>query len=275
MKPGMTRAVSADGTEIAYWSSGEGPPLVLVHGATADHNRWRPLLPYLEPRRTVHAVDRRGRGESGDAPDYHIAREFEDVAAVVDAVAEASGAAVDVYGHSYGGLCVFGAAALTPNIRSFVLYEGWPPVDLEGWAYPPRVEERLEVLITAGDREAALEMLMREVVMMPDDEVEAIRSQPSWPARVAAVHTVPRELRGLLTVPFDPTTAAKITVPTLMLIGSDSPDPAAAEVEIVAGAMPNARIEVLDGQQHVADVLAPDVFAEHVIAFLDRGTDGS
>jgi pimeloyl-ACP methyl ester carboxylesterase len=118
-------------------------------------------------------------------------------------------------------------------------------------------------------------MLMREVVMMPDDEVEAIRSQPSWPARVAAVHTVPRELRGLLTVPFDPTTAAKISVPTLMLIGSDSPDPAAAEVEIVAGAMPNARIEVLDGQQHVADVLAPDVFAEHVIAFLDRGTDGS
>ena len=96
MKPGMTRAVSADGTEIAYWSSGEGPPLVLVHGATADHNRWRPLLPYLEPRRTVLAVDRRGRGESGDAPDYHIAREFEDVAAVVDAVAEASGAAVDV-----------------------------------------------------------------------------------------------------------------------------------------------------------------------------------
>ena len=37
--------------------------------------------------------------------------------------------------------------------------------------------------------------------------------------------------------------------------------------------MPDARIEVLDGQQHVADVLAPDVFAEHVIAFLDRGTD--
>jgi pimeloyl-ACP methyl ester carboxylesterase len=98
----VTRVVSRDGTEIAYWTSGDGPPLVLVHGAPADHTRWRPLLPYLESHATVHAMDRRGRGASGDAPDYHLAREFEDVAAVVDAVAEASRSAVDVYGHSFG-----------------------------------------------------------------------------------------------------------------------------------------------------------------------------
>ncbi|HEU4397426.1 MAG TPA: alpha/beta fold hydrolase, partial [Actinomycetota bacterium] len=87
----VTRVVSRDGTEIGYWTSGEGPPLLLVHGTTADHTRWRPLLPYLEPHATVYALDRRGRGTSGDAPDYGVAREFEDVAAVVDAVAEASG----------------------------------------------------------------------------------------------------------------------------------------------------------------------------------------
>jgi pimeloyl-ACP methyl ester carboxylesterase len=45
----LTRARPRDGTEIGYWSSGQGPPLVLVHGAVADHTRWRPLLPYLEP----------------------------------------------------------------------------------------------------------------------------------------------------------------------------------------------------------------------------------
>jgi Alpha/beta hydrolase family len=89
----------------------------LVHGAPADHTRWRPLLPYLEPYVTVHALDRRGRGASGDAPEYRLEREFEDVAAVVDAVA-ASGQPVDVYGHSHGGMVAFGAAALTPNVRS-------------------------------------------------------------------------------------------------------------------------------------------------------------
>jgi hypothetical protein len=53
----MMRVVSRDGTEIACWTSGQGPPLVVVHGTPADHTRWRPLLPYLEPHATVHAMD--------------------------------------------------------------------------------------------------------------------------------------------------------------------------------------------------------------------------
>jgi pimeloyl-ACP methyl ester carboxylesterase len=71
--------VSADGTEIGYWTSGEGPPLVLVHGSMGDHTRWDSLRPHLEPHFTVHAMDRRGRGASGDGPDYRIEREYEDV----------------------------------------------------------------------------------------------------------------------------------------------------------------------------------------------------
>jgi pimeloyl-ACP methyl ester carboxylesterase len=263
-----TRVVSGDGTEIGYWTSGEGPPLVLVHGAPADHTRWRPLLPYLEPHATVHAIDRRGRGASGDGADYELAREFEDVAAVVDAVAEASGSAVDVYGHSFGGLCVFGGAALTSNIRRLVLYEGWPPVNLDAWALPHGVGERLDALLAAGNREAVVETVFREVVMMPEEEFTAFRAQPSWPARVAAAQMITRELRAVAEAPFDPEQAAKITVPTLLLMGSGSPDPAAAEIETVAAALPDARIVVLEDQQHVADVLIPEVFAEHVVGFL-------
>jgi pimeloyl-ACP methyl ester carboxylesterase len=113
----MMRVVSRDGTGIAVWTSGQGPPLVVVHGTPADHTRWRPLLAYLEPSVTVHAMDRRGRGASGDAPAYELAREHEDVAAVVDAAAEASGSAVDLYGHSHGAIVAFGAATLTSKRR--------------------------------------------------------------------------------------------------------------------------------------------------------------
>jgi hypothetical protein len=56
-EPTMTRVVSRDGTQIACWTSGQGPPLVVVHGTLADHSRWRPLLPYLEPHATVHAME--------------------------------------------------------------------------------------------------------------------------------------------------------------------------------------------------------------------------
>jgi pimeloyl-ACP methyl ester carboxylesterase len=264
----MTRVASRDGTEIAVWTSGHGPPLVLVHGAVADHTRWRPLLPHLEPHVTVHAMDRRGRGASGDAPGYAIEREFEDVAAVVDAVADASGSAADLYGHSFGGLCAFGGATLTAGIGRLVLYEGWPPADARARELPPGVGGRLDALLAEGNRDAVVETMFREVVLMPDAEITALRAQPAWPARVAAAPTIVRELRAIPQVPFDPGQAARIAVPTLLLTGSDSDDPFAADLATVAAALPDARIGVLDGQRHVADILAPELFARRLLAFL-------
>lgn len=62
----VSRVQSRDGTEIGYWTTGAGPALVLVHGTLGDHTRWAVLLPHRESRFTVHAMDRRGRGASGD-----------------------------------------------------------------------------------------------------------------------------------------------------------------------------------------------------------------
>jgi pimeloyl-ACP methyl ester carboxylesterase len=270
--PTMTRVVSGDGTAIAVWSSGDGPPLVVVHGAAADHTRWRPLLPYLEPYATVHAVDRRCRGGSGDGPVYDIAREFEDLAAVVDAVATATGSPVDLYGHSYGGFVAFGAATLTANLRRLALYEGWPVPDPSVFALPPGVAERLDRLLAEGDREALLEAIMREVVLLSDKELAAVRAMPSWPGRAAAAHTFSRELRACAEAVLDPAAAALITVPTLLLTGERSPDPARGAIDAVAAALPDARVEIIEDQQHVADVIVPEVFAGHLLAFL-RGGD--
>jgi Alpha/beta hydrolase family len=86
---------------IACWRSGQGQPLVAVHATTADHSTWNPLLPALTAHFTVYAMDRRGRGGSGDGSTYAIEREFEDVAAVVDSI----GGPVNLLGHSYGALC--------------------------------------------------------------------------------------------------------------------------------------------------------------------------
>lgn len=263
-----TRVASRDGTGIAYWTSGHGPPLLLVHGSIADHTRWRPLLPYLEPHVTVHAMDRRGRGGSGDGPDYGVTREFEDVAAVVDSVGEDAGSAVDVYGHSFGGLCAFGGAALTPNIRKLVLYEGWPVPNPAVLAMPPGLEKRLDALLAEGNREAVVETFLREFVRMPDEELHALRAQPSWQARIASAHTINREARGIQESPFDHEQAAKLAMPILLFIGEDSPDAMKAGYETVVATLPNGRIALLEGQQHAADVMAPELIADHIMAFL-------
>ena len=81
--PMMVTVLSKDGTTIASSRSGAGPALVLVHGATGDHTAFHGVLPELEPRLTVYAMDRRGRGGSGDHPTYAVEREAEDIAAVV------------------------------------------------------------------------------------------------------------------------------------------------------------------------------------------------
>jgi pimeloyl-ACP methyl ester carboxylesterase len=264
----MTRVTSLDGTEIAFWTSGEGPPLVVVHGTPADHTRWQPLLPYLEPYVTVHAMDRRGRGASTDGPDYDLAREFEDVAAVADAVAESARSKVDVYGHSHGGFCAFGAATRTPNIRKLVLYEGWPAPDPTVFALPAEVEARLDALLGQGDRAAVVETVFRHFELLSEEDLRAFRAAPSWPGRVAAAHTITRELRAEARAILDAELAARITIPVLLLVGEKSSDPARVSVDAVVSALPDARIIVLKGQEHVADALAPEMFAAHLLAFL-------
>ena len=109
---------SHDGAPIALFSSGSGSPVVLVHGASADHTTFRVVGPRLAQRFTVHAMDRRGRGASGDVAPYAIEREFEDVAAVADAVAADAGTPVAVVGHSFGGRVALGGALRTDAIRA-------------------------------------------------------------------------------------------------------------------------------------------------------------
>ena len=115
----MEKIRSRDGTVIVYERSGTGPPLVLVHGALATHERWDNISKMLAQRFTVYSIDRRGRGESGDTEPYALEHEFEDIAAVVDAI----GQGVSKLGHSHGALCSLEAALLTPNIRSVIAYE--------------------------------------------------------------------------------------------------------------------------------------------------------
>jgi pimeloyl-ACP methyl ester carboxylesterase len=264
----LTHVRSADGTEIAVFVSGRGRPLVVVPGTTSDHTTWRLVLPLLEPHVEVYAVDRRGRGRSGDGAGYSLVMEYDDVAAVVDAAAAATGSTVDVLGHSYGGNVAFGAATRTTNIRKLVLYEGWPVPNIAHRTTPPEVLERLEALLAQGRPEQMLETIYRDIVKMSEAEIRGIMAAPTWPARVAAAPTVPRELRAFGEQAFDPAWAAQIAVPVLLLVGADSPEDIKADPEVVAAALPDATIHVLQGQMHMAHLTDPETFAACVLSFL-------
>ena len=67
---------SPDGTPLAVWVAGEGPALVLVHGAPGEHTVFDPLVQELRGELTTFAMDRRGSGASGDTAPYAIEREL-------------------------------------------------------------------------------------------------------------------------------------------------------------------------------------------------------
>jgi pimeloyl-ACP methyl ester carboxylesterase len=107
----------------------------------------------------------------GDAPEYSLEREYQDVAAVVDAVAAASGDEVDLYGHSHGGIVAFGAATLTANIRKLVLYEGWPVPNPSIYALPADIVTRMDDLLAEADRDGVVEALFRSVEEISDEDM--------------------------------------------------------------------------------------------------------
>jgi pimeloyl-ACP methyl ester carboxylesterase len=258
----MESVTSQDGTVIAFERSGSGPPLVLVHGTTADHTRWPLVLPELERHFTVFAMDRRGRGGSGDSEDYAIEREYEDVAAVVDA----AGPGTNLLGHSFGGLCALEAAFRTPNVRKLVLYE--PAFAVEGIEmYPPGTLERFQSLLDQGDRDLFLTTFFREIVGASEEEVAALRAAPSWQGRLAAAHTAVREFADGDYV-LDRERAAKLLVPTLLLLGGNSPPILTRPTQVLGATLPNARVVVMPGQAHIAMNTAPDLFCREVISFL-------
>jgi pimeloyl-ACP methyl ester carboxylesterase len=261
----LLHATSRDGTSIGYEKTGQGPPL--VHGTGADRTRWAPVLERLGERFTVCAMDRRGRGASGDAPTYAIEREFEDVIAVVEAIDQP----VYLMGHSFGAICSLEALRLTDRVKRAVLYE--PPLTLDKVIIEARVVDELEARLAKGDRQGVLEIFYRDVVRMPPSQLAVMQSLPAWTGLMASAHTIPREERlSVLGAPeqfhFRGERFASVRVPTLLLLGGDSAAFFKSSIGAVHAALSSGRIVVMAGQQHTAMDTAPDLFLREVIGFL-------
>lgn len=254
---------SRDGTSLAVWAEGTGPPFVVVHGAVNTHAIDGPLVAELRDDLTVFTFDRRGRGESGDAASYSIEREFDDVAVVVEEVAAHSGAAVALWGHSYGADVAMGGATRTDKLDRLVLYE--PGL---GATYREGAIEVVEAAVAAGDTEKALLTVLAEIAGMTDEEIAFARSTPLWQVRLTTVPTVARELRAESGWVYRPGQFDAIDAPVLLLAGSESPPEQAQATLRAADAIPDARIRVLDGHGHVAHRADPAMVAAIVRAFV-------
>jgi pimeloyl-ACP methyl ester carboxylesterase len=263
----LEKLESKDGTTIAFDRLGDGPPVIVVGGATCDRAMTRPLAERLAQHFTVINYDRRGRGDSEDTLPYAVEREIEDLGTLI---AEAGGTA-SVYGHSSGAGLALHAAAQGLPIAKLVLHD--PPFTPDG-EEERRISreygEKLEAILLENRRGDAIELFFR-LVGMPQEMIDGMRHSPRWAGleEIAPTLAYDSEVMGDITrggtVPTD--LADRVTPTALVLVGGKSPAFMIDTGRQLADAMPNGRHSVLKGQEHVVapEVLVPvlaDFFAD-------------
>ncbi len=250
----MEKVTSGDGTAIALDRLGDGPPVVLVCGASTDRSANAPLAALLARHFTVFNYDRRGRGDSGDKAPYAVEREVEDI----DAVITAAGGSAFVYGTSSGGALALEAAGSGLAVTKLALWE--PPFSLDESRRPPAdLVERYGEMIAAGRRGDAVEFFMAKVVGLPPEFVAYARTQPFWQAQEALAHTLAYDatVMGDGSLPVE--RSAAVTAPTLVITGGASFPFMRETAQALANVIPDGQHRTLEGQDHNVDpaALAP------------------
>jgi pimeloyl-ACP methyl ester carboxylesterase len=116
---------SADGTAVSFLTVGHGPGLVVIPGNNRRAYHYAVLTDELSATFTIHVIDRRGRGLSGQqGPAYSLESEVDDALAVMQHTG-----AERIFGHSCGGLVGL-HVALRRDVAALVVYE--PGVSIHG-----------------------------------------------------------------------------------------------------------------------------------------------
>lgn len=262
----MSHVISKDGTRIGYDVEGAGPAVILVAGATqyraVDQKVTPALIGLLAPQFTLINYDRRGRGESGDASPYEVAREIEDIEALIDI----AGGKAFVFGVSSGAVLALEAAAALPHkVAALALYE--PAIDPNRSAETYQADHEKMAALAAENRRADMMSAFLLGVGMPPETLAGFKQSPAWPAFAAVGLTLEHDYRVLAEArktDAPPARWRNAAMPVLILDGDKSYPFMAAGADWVASGLENARRVTLAGQGHEFD---PQKLAPVLTAF--------
>jgi pimeloyl-ACP methyl ester carboxylesterase len=261
---GGPEQIEVEGLRIAFERAGDGPPLVLLHGALGDSREWRRQLDALSDDFTVVAWDAPGCGRSSDPPESFRLPDYADcLAGFVDAL---SLRRPHVLGLSFGGGLALELYRRHPRLpTSLVLasaYAGWA-----GSLPPEVVEQRLQQGLRDADlppdqvarrfipglftETAPQELIDEAVAMMSEFHPAGLR------AMVRAFAEA--DLRAVL---------PQIDVPTLLLYGDADLRSPLAVAEDLHVKIPASTLVVMPGVGHQSNIEAAERFNAEVRSFL-------
>ncbi|KIW23597.1 uncharacterized protein PV07_11784 [Cladophialophora immunda] len=299
----LKTAHSGDGTKIAYYQIGEGPGIIILHGAMQHGLSHMDLAKALSDSFTCYLPDRRGRGKSGPTgKNYSVQKEVEDV----EAIHLATGAKF-LFGVSSGALITLRAALAAPpsHIRRIAVFEPpWRPEsdreEMMAWAQRYEAEiQRGELAKAAVTAMLGAEMgpaffrskyfpqgvlvLLTRVLMALDQtgnkpNKESCAGEHARPSFKDLVPTVHNDIEIAMSMLGDETLQklAAIQTETLILGGSRSQAYLKNSVHELEKILPNAARVEFEGLDHggtfnKAQHGSPEVFATELRRFFSQG----
>lgn len=272
----LHRAVSSDGTEIVGRVVGEGPPLVLVHGAIGDGEyAWTQMLPHLSGRYRCYLPSTRGRGLSGDHPDHSLSRLSEDITAFVASIDEPVG----LVGWSGGGPLVLGAAQRVDTVTGVAVWEGAmdlsvaPPEVVADFGRLGAAVEQAGIAAAAGRPTDAVRAFL--IGICTDEELALIEPDvyEQWSGGIPDLLDFFGQMAaGQGFESLVPEAMARVSAPTSFLVGTRTllADAFATASGLLAVAVQHGRRREVEGAGHFAPMVAPELVADELSAFFQE-----
>jgi len=264
----MTTRLEVQGLHVEV-EEGDGPPVVLVHAAIADHTMWDREVAWLAARgHRVITYDVRGFGRSPEpSEDYY---DHDDLVAVLDHCDVRTAILV---GASNGGRIVLDTALQARDRVAGLFLAG---------AYVPRVPgdrffragaDAENAALEAGDFEGAVEANLSTWVTGHGRGADAVDAQVRDRVRAWLTDLLPRQAAqqygSELVEPLVRDRLNELLVPTMAVVGEHDAPQLVATAGLIAGSVPHARLAFVDNAAHLSNLEQPDVFAALLQEFLD------
>lgn len=261
--------VDVDGGRLFVDVSGEGPPIVLLHGWPLDHRAFAPQIDAFRQYLNVVSPDRRGFGKSTAPPG--LAREIDDIDALLDILGLE---AVHLLGMSQGARVALRYAALRPERLRSLIVQG---AVVDGVPAEPDDDARIPLdEYAALARDGRLDALREAWLGHPMMALEGVAPEYAKVVRDIVDHYDGRDLTATTTgkrYAFDVDVAGALSRfprPALVLTGARETATRHAHAAFLADTLPDARTQEFPNSGHLCNLSEPDAYNRAVLDFVQR-----
>lgn len=252
------------------------PPVLALHGAASSGQQWHGLSDYLRGRYRLHAPDLAGYGDA----QLNVARGMEQIAASLIAAMQRNDAPMHVVGHLHGAALAMEVAMSRPDlVLSLTLIEpavyhllrDGDPNDVALFAALSVLAEEIDTAVGANVPAAA----MRAYIDFWHGKGAWGNSSGALRHKLAAqAARVASDLAASLARSWPLGSCARLVCPTLAVMALESPLASLRVTEMVAEAIPGARLVMVPDAGHMAPLTDPHIIDPLIAAHL-RAADRS